>query len=63
VAEIVAIAAQAVPGGARIARLLRLPMGSIGGRRRRRPPVPGAAVAEGGLPEVDPTGLASEDEL
>jgi PST family polysaccharide transporter len=60
VAEIVGIAAQAVPGGQRIARLLRLPMAP--GGRRKAPPTEDAVDAEleAGA-EVDPTGLADED--
>lgn len=55
VAEIVGVVTQAVPGTARIARLLRLPMATTGGRRRA------AAADEGQVAAVDPTGLADED--
>ena len=60
VAEIVGVAAQAVPGVGRIARLLRLPMAPSGGRRQPRS-VP--TTADEAATELDPTGLAEEDEL
>ncbi|MDL2335467.1 MAG: lipopolysaccharide biosynthesis protein [Chloroflexota bacterium] len=61
VAEIVGVAAQALPGGMRIARLLRLPMPPTAPRRRGRPPVTLPEAAGEEPAEVDPTGLADED--
>lgn len=60
VAEIVGIAAQAVPGGARIARLLRLPLAPAGTRKARPAEDTVEAEVEAGA-EVDPTGLADEE--
>ena len=61
VAEIVAVAAQAVPGGVRIARLLHLPMAPIERRSRaaQEPVIPASLDTE---PDIDPTGLADEHE-
>lgn len=59
VAEIVGVAAQAVPGGTRIARRLRLPIAPSGGRRAPPADDTVAAEAQAGA-EVDPTGLADE---
>jgi O-antigen/teichoic acid export membrane protein len=61
VADIVSIAAQGMPGGVRIARLLHLPMASTGGRKARATLDTSveAEIAAGAV--VDPTGLANED--
>jgi PST family polysaccharide transporter len=61
VAEIVTIAGQAVPGGMRMARLLRLPVAPGAGRnaRAREVPTTEEEVEAGAL--VDPTGLAGEE--
>ena len=63
VAEIVGVAAQAVPGGARIARLLHLPMAPTGGRRRGEQDARLLEAVEPAPAEVDPTGLAPEEDL
>jgi PST family polysaccharide transporter len=60
VAEIVGVAAQAIPGGTRIARLLHLPLAPAGGRRSRAADDTVEAEVEAGA-EVDPTGLADEE--
>jgi PST family polysaccharide transporter len=63
VAEIVTVAAQAIPGVGRIARLLRLPIGPMVGRRRGQPSADAAETLDEVAPEVDPTGLVPEDDL
>jgi len=63
VAEIVGVAAQAVPGGARIARRLHLPMAPTGGRRRGEQDARLLEAVEPAPAEVDPTGLAPEEDL
>jgi hypothetical protein len=57
----VGVAAQTVPGGARIARLLHLPMAPTGGRKARQVEDTsiGAEVEAG--TQVDPTGLVDEE--
>jgi PST family polysaccharide transporter len=60
VAEIVGVAAQAIPGGTRIARLLHLPLAPAGGRRSRAADDTVEAEVEAGA-QVDPTGLADEE--
>jgi PST family polysaccharide transporter len=62
VAEIVSVAAQAVPGGLRFARLLHLPMAPAGGRKARaaqQREIPALLDTE---PDIDPTGLVDEHE-
>jgi hypothetical protein len=66
VADVVGLAAQVFPGGARVARLLRLPMVPAGGIREGAPAVVEAeSEAEARLravAELDPTALAGSDE-
>jgi hypothetical protein len=61
VAEVVTVAAQALPGGMRVARLLHLPMAPAGERPRpdANETSVEAEIAAGA--ELDPTGLADED--
>jgi O-antigen/teichoic acid export membrane protein len=60
VAELVGVAAQAVPGGVRVARLLHLPMAAVGDRKARLAQDTSVdAEIEAGA-ELDPTGLADQ---
>ena len=62
VVELVTVAGQAVPGGARVGRLLRLPMAPAGGKKARtarEPDIPASLDTE---PDIDPAGLTDEHE-
>jgi PST family polysaccharide transporter len=62
VAELVTVAGQAIPGGMRVARLLRLPVAPTGGRKarsERETDIPASLDTE---PDIDPAGLSDEHE-
>ena len=59
-AELVGVAAQALPGGVRVVRLLRLPIAPLGERSSQAQPTPEPSLDT--EPEIDPTGLADQHE-
>jgi PST family polysaccharide transporter len=62
VAELVSVAAQAIPGGVRIARLLHVPLAPDGRTKTRsnlETDIPASLDTE---PDIDPTGLTDEHE-
>jgi O-antigen/teichoic acid export membrane protein len=62
VADLVSIGAQAIPGGVRIARLLRLPVAPGAGKKARSDPEPGLPASLDTEPDIDPAGLTDEHE-
>ncbi|HUP82699.1 MAG TPA: lipopolysaccharide biosynthesis protein [Candidatus Limnocylindria bacterium] len=62
VAELVTVAGQALPGGMRIARLLRLPVAPTAGRKGRAVPEPGIPASLDTEPDIDPAGITDEHE-
>ena len=61
-AELVTVAGQAIPGGMRIARSLRLPVNPTGGRKARPEPEPQIPASLDTEPDIDPAGLTDEHE-
>ena len=62
VAALVTVACQAMPGGMRIARLLRLPTAPAGGKKARTYPEPTIPASLDTEPDIDPAGLTDEHE-
>ena len=62
VAELLMVAAQAVPGGVRVARLLRLPMAPATVRKAAANDAPELPASLDTEPDIDPTGLTDEHE-
>jgi PST family polysaccharide transporter len=62
VTELVSVAAQAIPGGVRVARLLHLPMAPGGAKKPRPDPEPELPASLDTEPDIDPAGLTDEHE-
>jgi PST family polysaccharide transporter len=62
VAELVTVAAQAIPGGKRIGRLLRLPMAPAKGKKARSDEGPDLPASLDTEPDIDPAGLTDQHE-